>query len=307
MAGESDTVTTRLERQNFHVERLAARAGSPGDAQDTVDVVRRHGADWIVLDGYRFGKDYHRRLKDAGLHVLTIRDDADRSTIHADMVLNHNAYADAQDYPHCAPNTRLLLGSRYALLRPEFKPWQAWQRPIPSIGSKVLVSLGGADAENFSCTVIDALAKASIPGLTALVVVGANNPHRTVLAAAAQRTGIPIELRYDVYDMPSLMAWADLGIGTGGTTTWERAFMGLPSLAIVLADNQQKIVDTCAASGLAVGLGRHTELNAERITSELETLSRSPELRCALSRRGREAVDGYGAERVCAALQGRDG
>ena len=131
-------------------------------------------------------------------------------------------------YANREAHTRLLLGTRYVLLRREFWPWRGWRREIPAVARKVLVTLGGGDPDNVTLKVIRALAQVEIEGLEAVVVVGPANPHLEELQAAVKDTPHPIRLESNVTNMPELMAWADVAITAGGSTCWETAFMGLP-------------------------------------------------------------------------------
>src|SRR5262249_52170270 len=103
-------------------------------------------------------------------------------------------------------------------------------------------------------------------------------------------------------EMPSLMAWADLGISAGGSTCWEMAFMGLPALAITLADNQQPVVRELDRQGVVVSLGSPGEFTSDDLACSARALLADPARRAAMSRRGRALIDGQGASRVVTKL-----
>ena len=92
-----------------------------------------------MLDGYHFRPSYQLRVKDSGHPLLVIDDMAHLDHYYADVVLNQNIHAEQLDYS-CEPYARMLLGSRYVLLRREFWPWREWQREIPQVAHKVLVT-----------------------------------------------------------------------------------------------------------------------------------------------------------------------
>ena len=236
---------------------MDAEPGSAADAAATLALARRLGASWIVVDGYQFGPDYQQWIKDGGARLLLLDDNGDAAPYAADIVLNQNLHAREELYADRAPQTQLLLGPRYALLRREFWPWRGRQRESPRTATKILVTLGGSDPDNVTQKVIDALALVPVTDLEAVVVVGGSNPHREQLAQAAERTAGRVRLQSNVTDMPALMAWADVAISAGGSTCWELAFMGLPSLLVILADNQRLVVEEMARAGAAISLGRH--------------------------------------------------
>jgi spore coat polysaccharide biosynthesis predicted glycosyltransferase SpsG len=216
-------------------------------------------------------------------------------------VLNQNIDAERLAYD-CDSDTELLLGTDYAMLRPEFQSWRGWQREIPEVARKVLVSMGGGDPDNVTLKVVQALRQTGISDLEARVVVGPANPHLEALRqATAHSTGI--ELLYDVTNMPELMAWADVAVSAGGSTCWELAFMGLPSVVLVLAQNQRGIAQGLDETGAAVNLGWHEDTSVEQIKNALFQLMRAPAVLGEMSRRGQELVDGDGVKRVAAKLR----
>src|SRR5262249_16949201 len=199
----------RLARGGLPVRRALAEPGSGADAEQTFRLARAIGAEWVVVDGYRFGTSFQRALKQAGLWVLAIDDYGHCDHYHADLVLNQNLHAEEAPYHRREPSTRLLLGTDYVLLRREFLPYRDWERAIAGVGRKVLVTVGGADPENITERVVPALDLVPVEGLEAVVVVGGSNPHLDALRGAVARSRLRSELRVDVHDMAGLMAWAD--------------------------------------------------------------------------------------------------
>jgi spore coat polysaccharide biosynthesis predicted glycosyltransferase SpsG len=194
------------------------------------------------------------------------------------------------------------LGSRYALLREEFLKWRAWQRVISPVGRKVLVTLGGSDPDNVTRTVVEALARVDIEGLETVILVGGLNPHLADLRETTKQLRSPARLLLAVPDMPELMAWADVAVSASGSTSWELAFMGLPSIMIVLAENQAGIAAALEREGVNLNLGEHTQISVERIIASLQSLLPDTARRSGMSQHGRNLVDGLGAERIVCLL-----
>jgi UDP-2,4-diacetamido-2,4,6-trideoxy-beta-L-altropyranose hydrolase len=301
MAGPPDAFVERVDDEHAHVIALAAEPGSFDDAAETAALARVVAAAWVVLDGYHFGAAFQRALTDAGLRVLVLDDYAHLARYHADLLLNQNAGASADHYRDRAPDSRLLLGPAHALLRREFRMWDAPPRPAPEQARRILVTLGGADAADVSSRVLGALATLEDPH-EVQVVVGAANPNLATLERAASWGHHSVELVVDARDMPRRMAWADLAVAAAGITSWELARVGTPQVAIVLADNQRPVAQGLEQHGLAVSLGWYADLDAERIIDAVRRLLRDPARRADMSRRGREVVDGRGALRVIAAM-----
>ncbi|GAB4407518.1 MAG: hypothetical protein Fur0044_00480 [Anaerolineae bacterium] len=298
MADESPGLVTRLSAENFTVTHIQASAGSLKDAAQTIDLAHQMGARWMVVDGYHFDAAYQQAIKSAGFRLLVIDDYGHAAHYYADIVLNQNIYASESLYPSRESNTRLLLGSQYVLLRREFWPWRGWQREIPPVARKVLVTLGGSDPANVTLKVIQALQQVEIEGLEVRVVVGPANPHQATLQQAVESSSGQIQLLTEVLDMPGLMAWADVAISAGGSTCWELAFMGVPSVVLILANNQQLVAEGLARSGLAFNLGKHEEVQVIDISQCSENLLLSYKNRIRMSQQGYTLVDGRGSERV---------
>lgn len=305
MAMEAQALEARLKSERMGVIRLLPQAGSVEDALQTADMVQKMGASWIVVDGYYFGADYQHIIKDSGLRLLLIDDNGHADYYYADIVLNQNIYAHESLYPHREPHTRLLLGTCYVLLRQEFLRWRGWKREIPGVARKVLVTLGGGDPENVTLKVIQALRRVAVDGLEAVVLVGGSNPYYGELRSAVRHLPFAIRLERNVTNMPELMAWADVAVSAGGSTCWELAFMGLPNLALILADNQHPITERLGEIGVAVNLGWPQNLSAVEIAKAITKLLIAPGTRAEMARRGRELVDGEGAARVAMCIMGK--
>jgi len=292
----------RLVDEGCEVMSITADPGSPTDVSETIAIANRVAADWIVLDGYQFDSGFQQSLKDSGLRVLAVDDYGHAGRYSADLVLNQNLGANEDLYADRAPSTRLLLGPRFAMLRREFTTAPGWTRRIPDVARKVLVTLGGADPDNVTLTVIKSLGQVCVDGLEAVVVVGASNPHLAVLETAAQRSQVRIELQVNVTDMPALMRWADVAVAAGGTTSWERAAFGLPGLVLVLADNQRRVAEACDAAGLGRNLGWHEQVTETTLAEALGGLLHDLDARTGMVFHSRQVVDGRGAERVLHAM-----
>jgi UDP-2,4-diacetamido-2,4,6-trideoxy-beta-L-altropyranose hydrolase len=255
-----------------------------------------------VVDGYHFGGEYQQILKQSKLHLLFIDDYGHAEHYYADFVLNQNISADQQWYNNREAYTQLLLGTRYALLRREFWQWQGWQRTVPPVAKKVLVTLGGADPDNITLKVIQSLQIVEVEELEAVVVVGGSNPHYENLKMAVLDSGYPIQLQRNITNMPELMAWADVAVSAGGSTCWELAFMGLPSILLILAENQRAIAEKLATLNLAVNLGWHQDVQSQNIADTLSALVQSTEQRTHMSKVSQQIVDGQGSFKVVSLL-----
>jgi UDP-2,4-diacetamido-2,4,6-trideoxy-beta-L-altropyranose hydrolase len=307
---ESDALRQRITDEGMEFIPFAYPHPDPRDLHTTLEILRKHfnaatgnqkakigNNNWLVLDGYHFDAFYQQAVRAAGHCLLVIDDMAHLPAYHADILLNQNRGAEKLKY-NCDPDTTLLLGSRYALLRQEFLAWRGWQREIPDVAHKVLVTMGGGDPDNVTLKVIHALEQVDVDGLEAVVVVGGSNPHFQKLESAVHDLKVPVRLVQNVANMPELMAWADVAVTAGGSTCWELAFMGLPSVVLILAVNQRIIAEILDGDGFAVNLSWHTLREAGDVAHQLRAIILSSEKRESMSYCGRQFVDGGGPMRV---------
>jgi UDP-2,4-diacetamido-2,4,6-trideoxy-beta-L-altropyranose hydrolase len=272
-------------------------ASSGETAAETAALAASFGAPWVVVDGYQFHADYVDALRQAGLRVLFVDDNGHAERYPADLVLNQNLHASAELYAARGPASGLLLGPRYALLRREFLPARG-EAETPEVGRRVLVTMGGGDPDNVTGKVVRSLAQLNVPDLEAVVVVGPANPHYAAIRKAVAKLPFTARVVRNASNMPQLMAWADVAISAAGSTCWELAFMGLPALVIVWANNQQCVAESLHQAGVAESLGEHNMLASTDIAAALQCLLRSRRMRCSMAQRGRALIDGRGAQRV---------
>ncbi len=293
----------RVEQEQARILEISSDAGSAEDAQEASRLVLENHGEWLVVDGYQFGAEYQELLKASGLKVLFLDDCGVASHYSADLVLNQNLHASEALYQNRAPETELLLGARYALLRREFLSWRNWQREIANKARRVLVTLGGSDPDNVTERVIEAL-KLAGQDLEVTILVGVSNPRHADLKKAA--VGLArTSLVENAGNMAELMAAADLAVAGAGSTCWELCFLGLPALLIDLAENQRPVSQELDRRGVAVDLGNSADVSPRKIADELVSLIGSSERRATMCERGRSLIDGGGAARVCREMESR--
>ncbi|ACC79439.1 UDP-2,4-diacetamido-2,4,6-trideoxy-beta-L-altropyranose hydrolase [Nostoc punctiforme] len=298
MATEAPDLKTRLNAEGMEVIHLPIQIGSAEDAKETAKLARQFNANWVVVDGYNFGAKYQEIIKESDLKLLFIDDYGHAEYYYADVVLNQDIYAHENLYMQREPYTKLLLGINYALLRREFSQYQREQKTHPLIVKKLLVTLGGSDLNNLTLKVINALKLLELSNLEVLVVVGGSNPHYEKLQVASQHLQFPIYFHRNVQNMPNLMAWSDIAISASGSTIWELAFMGLPSLILILADNQASNAKKLGEMRLIYNLGEGKDIAPIVIANALKKLMLATKERTEMARLCQNLVDGQGSRRV---------
>lgn len=276
------------------------------DAAATRVVLEDTGADWLVMDHYALDRAWQQDALPEGVSLMVLDDLADRPHV-ADVLLDQNAGRQAADYDGLVPaGCDLRIGPAHALLRPEFarlRPEALNRRAALERPQTLLVTLGGIDKNNATGRVLDALAAADAAAeLRITVVMGGSAPHLDAVRARAATMPMPTQVAAGVHDMAQRMTVADLCIGAAGSTAWERCTLGLPTLQVVLADNQLEAARGMAAAGVSRALPFPDAPDfATALAAGLTELS-FPGAYRAMARSAATLTDGLGAVRLAARM-----
>jgi len=267
------------------------------DAEETIALLQDIKPAWLIVDHYAIDHRWHKVLRQCAEKILVIDDLANR-ILDCEVVLNQNYGCTETDYRDLVKqDCVLLLGPRYALLRPEFtqlRPQAIEKRKMFQGIRRILVSMGGTDADNATSMVLDALAAIDWPQPPEIdVVLNSRAPHLQSVIENAKQHPLPVSVTVDVEDMAVRMLLADVAIGAGGATTWERCCLGLPSLIVVTAENQKPTVIKLHQRGTLINLGDLTALTQSIISNQLEYLH-IPEFWQSLSFKSFSILDGQG-------------
>ena len=274
------------------------------DVRETADILRRPDgfiADWLVVDHYGADVHWQRALHPYSRHLMVIDDLLMRSH-DCDLLLNQSlADSGAGHALHsCARADRLLLGPKYALLRPEFEQAAARRQVRYGPVRRILVAFGGADPYDFSMLATKACFEVW-PHIELDVVLGAASQHLVAMQEFAQQDS-RVHLHSAVSTVCTLMESADFSIGAAGMMTWERCTTGLPAAVVVMTENQQPIADFVVQMGAGVHLGNAENLGDGDMVEVLLQVRRHESRLPAMSLAALNIADGLGASRVVSAM-----
>jgi UDP-2,4-diacetamido-2,4,6-trideoxy-beta-L-altropyranose hydrolase len=267
------------------------------DADATVAAFAGRRPDWVIVDHYAIDERWERRVR-PHCHLLAVIDDLANRKHDCDLLLDQNAVAGAAErYIGRVPAAcHLMLGPRYALLQRQYADFHASARPKGAEIRRVLVYFGGADAKNLTGLAVDALLALDRPDIAVDVVVEPAHDHaRSLVERLAGRANFSVHGRLPT--LAPLMMAADLAVGAGGATAWERCCLGLPALVITLAENQNPIARELDRLGALRWLGHQGEMDAEALRQALVEVICTGSAE-AWSRRALLLVDGEGTARV---------
>jgi len=247
--------------------------------------------DWLVIDHYAIDSRWEKKARTFARRIFVIDDLANR-THDCDVLLDQNLFDRMeQRYEGLVPTDCVkLLGPQYALLREEFQFIRTKAKVREGSIRKVLIFFGGTDPTGETLKTVKALAGLAIEDMEFDVVVGGGNEQREDIArfcAAHNHFRFHCQVDY----MSQLMLHADLALGAGGSTTWERCCLGLPSITLTTADNQVEITQAVAKLGATIYLGHYNEITEQAWLDCFEQLQRSPEQIAAMSLTGLKLMD----------------
>jgi len=273
------------------------------DAEQTQAVLGNETFDWLVVDHYGLDARWESRLAETALRVMVIDDLADRHH-QCQLLLDQNVLngATGETYERLVNTDCLqLLGPNFALLGPEYSRLAALLPERTGVVARVLVFVGGSDPFHLTETCLEALASPRLKNVCVDVVVGPNHPAPgRVRQLAACRPGTSVYS--SLPSLAGLMLRADLMLGGGGATNWERLCLGLPAVVVSTADNQEGISRSLDDSGLVHYLGKAGECTVEDMRQAVLSLACNPARTAARSRVMRQVVDGKGTARVVDSL-----
>ena len=272
------------------------------DVQEVIRLYRQQGMEAAVIDHYRAAAEYQERLCNAGVRWLQF-DWSARQPLWADWVLNASPAAEESVYMALKQRseTCLLLGPAYALLRHEFYEWRPQARFREQV-RKILLTFGGGDDRGAILFCLRAM-KALEPSIERIVLVSSANPGLSdIMDWVGRNDNSNIKLQVDAPEIARHMAQADLAINAGGTTTFETATMGLPSLIVQINDNQAPNASAWEQAGVAIDAGLLSNLNENTLGHQVMVLVNNPGLRRSMADKGRALIDCLGAGRVARSI-----
>jgi UDP-2,4-diacetamido-2,4,6-trideoxy-beta-L-altropyranose hydrolase len=251
-------------------------------------------ADWIVVDHYSLDEHWEHAIRPYSDRILVIDDLANRRH-DCDLLLDQNLFIHPEGrYDRLVPpHTEVLLGPQYALLRREFKEERNRLRYRSGIIQRILIFFGGSDSTNETAKTLRAIESINRPDLYLDVVVGSSNPNRHEIELLCQ-TVPNAHFSCQINNMAERMFLADLALGAGGSTTWERCYLALPSLTVIVAENQREGSIAVHKYGASHILGWFEEITSDHIAKELLLFLEQPEKLRQMSQKGLELMGDLG-------------
>lgn len=278
----------RITKAGASIAKINGHIASDKDLSQTISFCESHKINCVILDGYDFTEVYLSEIRKVS-RLLFIDDEVKLKFIDADFILNMSPFATEEIYHDISGNSKLLLGPKYALIRKEFRKFVDKLTPL-EVRKNILITFGGTDILNLTVPVVEAL----------ISVFGCDQIFDVVVPNGFDHH-FPenVILHKNCNYMAKLMANAELAISAGGSTLGELAVMNVPTILVIVADNQEKHARWAKDELINYVIEGRNNVN---VISDISTvtieLGSDFKLRNALMNKNKSLVDGMGVCRV---------
>ena len=257
----------------------------------------------VIVDHYAIDYVWEKEINDFTKKIMVIDDLMDRRH-ECSLLLDQTLGRSIEDYSNLVSNEcTMMLGSSYAVIRSEFLAWRenSIHRRLneSSINIKnLLINMGGVDKDNITSMVLDSLSNTNLlSSLNITVVMGLTSPNINKVKESINKSRFLIDLKIGVKNFEEIISKSDLAIGAAGSSSWERCFLGLPSILIVLADNQNSVASSLSSKGAAKVINNIDDIE-KSLPLILSDLINTPKEILKMSKSASSIIDGKGIDRI---------
>ena len=267
------------------------RVFKPGGLEALIDSIQDFAPSVVINDLPLVEETYLRSLARLGavtINLVDTLDDLERVSRDAQFVIS--VMNEDRETPE-----GFYGGPAFAILRRHF---QRREREFRLKPAKILLTFGGADPQALTLKVARALAPLT-KDVEVLSIAGPAFPH-TLMFEALQRTlgqRLPLVRGEDV-QIADLMLDADLVLCSGGMSVYEIAALGTPGVVLAQNAREDRRMREFSRFGTIDYLGLGVDVDEPLILDAVRRLLADITRRQAMSAKGRELVDGYGAARA---------
>ncbi len=285
-----------LEHENSH--KAVAATSKPvlyGEIQQLIRIIQEKAVQMLIIDKYDVETCYFLKIRPY-VKRLVYLDDLGKFVYPVDLVVNGSITSEYLKYKGYSKEQHLLLGTAYNLLRDEFR--ELPDRKLNKAAQQIMITTGGSDPYHMTLRFLNMMmTDPELAGLTIHVIVGSLFTCKEELKKIQLQN--PFLVLYEnITHIWRVMLQADIAISAGGTTLYELAACGMPTLAVILAENQKMAAEKMDEKGCVMNLGWFDQIETDFFLSQLKRLMYDYSLRASMSKRAKKLIDGKGAERV---------
>jgi UDP-2,4-diacetamido-2,4,6-trideoxy-beta-L-altropyranose hydrolase len=301
----TDNFTAFIESKGISVYELDESANFEEiDAQQTIDIVStfEKKPNWLIIDHYSLSIKFESLLRPSVSKIMVLDDLANRKH-DCDLLLDQNIFSVNRYEQFTPQRCEKLIGPQYTLLRNEFLTKRAKITRNFVDCKNILINFGGGDDRGLIEKSIKAIFSMNLPSVVCTVILGQANPNRLSLNRFLSKYPNVIVYEY-VNNIADFMVEADLAIGSGGSSIWERCCLGLPSIVTAVSDIEAQLAPLCEQQKFLTYIGRCENVTVEIIITNIKCFFDEPAKLLTMSKLGMRLVDGHGCARVVQKIQG---
>jgi UDP-2,4-diacetamido-2,4,6-trideoxy-beta-L-altropyranose hydrolase len=289
----SEESAIQINLAGFILERISSFEGEIIDSQRVIEVIKKYSSGILIVDHYELNIGWNKILCE---HVkkLIVIDDLINRPFYCHLLISPNCFRTSA-YNLLVPDfCELLLGPEFVFIKPEYLQFK--KSHIKDSIDRILIFMGGADSKNVTSKLIEALSENEFNSIHLDIVIGSNNSNKLEIEHKANKRG-NFTIYFDRPHLADLMNTADLSIGAGGNTAWERVCIGLPSFIITLADNQVALANYLNNLGFVSYIGNYDIITNILIQNSIRKEIKDGQLRKNFIA-NKNICDGMGVSRV---------
>ena len=223
------------------------------DAEDCINILKLNKTDWLIVDHYALDEKWEKKLKNYYKKLIIIDDLADRKHL-CNILIDQTLGRKKEDYTDLVPSDcQLLIGPNYALLRSEFAEMRNYslkRRAIPKF-KNLLISMGGYDIDNMTLSVLRELINSKLPkDIIINIIMSKASMNYKKIKSISKELPYKVNILSDINNVSEILSNSDIAIGAAGASTWERCCVGLPTIQIAIAKNQEFLLKMLSIKNL---------------------------------------------------------
>ncbi len=268
----------------FELRQLATAGDNIGlQAEEVLSFAAQRQAAWLAIDSYQIGMEAETCLVNSAAPILMLDDSGGAARTFAEVTVTPHSVQLPWTESFRETGGWQMAGLKFVPVREEFRRTRKTteNRPISSPENPpgiVTITMGAADPERVAQKIAAAL------------------------SACTTRGPLTIRILTRSDRVSEVFANSGLVISAGGSTLYDLACLGIPSIAVGIADNQKIVIESMVAAGATVAGGWSTTLGCDRILELTDEILARTTVRQRMREAGRALVDGEGADRIVARM-----
>lgn len=282
-----------IKKNNINFHKITSNLSLQADLTNLLKISNENDIDWVITDHYGINSQYIKVIKKNNLRVLSI-DDTAQIHYYSDIIVNQNIGAEKFVFSS-EKYTKFLLGTKYVILRDELLKRN--KKLKTKKVQKILVMFGGADPNNFTLKVLKMLESLN-ENVQFIVVTGPAYKFDNYILSYIDKCNIDITYLRSQKKMLDIYLQSDIAISAGGTSCYELAYFGIPTLIITIADNQLKVAQEMDNKNISIYLGEKNKIKSEQLLNNIKLLLNNYSLRINMSKNAKKLIDGKGKNKI---------